>query len=60
MTADFPSAVIRMSLQWGHVFSDVEIPASERRFPFFLVLQWGHVFSDVEIGKVKINHFYFA
>ena len=39
-------------LQWGHVFSDVEIwprmvsQASRER------LQWGHVFSDVEIEAV--------
>ena len=38
-----------MTLQWGHVFSDVEIgwsccrPSTSREF------QWGHVFSDVEI-----------
>ena len=36
-------------LQWGHVFSDVEMavvlaaPADRPK------LQWGHVFSDVEI-----------
>ena len=40
-------------LQWGHVFSDVEI--ENRPVPGFLPerLQWGHVFSDVEIRCVQ-------
>jgi len=42
----------RRKLQWGHVFSDVEITASRSLGPIRNVLQWGHVFSDVEIGFV--------
>ena len=37
------------ALQWGHVFSDVEIPVSVAPVIRAPVLQWGHVFSDVEI-----------
>ena len=37
-------------LQWGHVFSDVEISyGAYRRRGTRMMLQWGHVFSDVEI-----------
>jgi len=37
-------------LQWGHVFSDVEISLEAIRAGFKKAwLQWGHVFSDVEI-----------
>ena len=44
----FPERIPPM-LQWGHVFSDVEMgPCRERRAPDE-PLQWGHVFSDVEI-----------
>ena len=42
-------------LQWGHVFSDVEIRFSARILSRFLMLQWGHVFSDVEIENMKSN-----
>ena len=38
------------SLQWGHVFSDVEIFFSARMASRFFILQWGHVFSDVEMS----------
>ncbi len=38
-------------LQWGHVFSDVEIFADLREKGIKTKLQWGHVFSDVEICK---------
>ena len=36
-------------LQWGHVFSDVEIHIVDILTPPSVGLQWGHVFSDVEI-----------
>ena len=38
-------------LQWGHVFSDVEIGTqpSSVYLPS-AKLQWGHVFSDVEMA----------
>ena len=36
-------------LQWGHVFSDVEIADSGSDDHVTSSLQWGHVFSDVEI-----------
>ena len=38
------------ALQWGHVFSDVEIPCGDDNRPRTTWLQWGHVFSDVEIS----------
>ena len=38
-----------MGLQWGHVFSDVEISFAATRVVPDPALQWGHVFSDVEI-----------
>ena len=38
-----------MELQWGHVFSDVEIVASSLLPKGKPKLQWGHVFSDVEM-----------
>ena len=37
------------ALQWGHVFSDVEIPCGDDNRPRTTWLQWGHVFSDVEM-----------
>ena len=37
------------SLQWGHVFSDVEIKSTGGMKDVEIFLQWGHVFSDVEI-----------
>ena len=39
-----------MSLQWGHVLSDVEILDRGARLQIHLRLQWGHVLSDVEIA----------
>ena len=48
---DRPSKQIHaVQLQWGHVFSDVEM-RSRRKGPLcpYATLQWGHVFSDVEI-----------
>ena len=36
-------------LQWGHVFSDVEITYRPTDAARNAALQWGHVFSDVEI-----------
>jgi len=36
-------------LQWGHVFSDVEMEKHAKQVREKAVLQWGHVFSDVEI-----------
>ena len=36
-------------LQWGHVFSDVEIVKMTWVAVGDAKLQWGHVFSDVEI-----------
>ena len=36
-------------LQWGHVFSDVEIRFRPMKASLCQSLQWGHVFSDVEI-----------
>ena len=36
-------------LQWGHVFSDVEMRTGGGFLSGLLLLQWGHVFSDVEI-----------
>ena len=38
-----------VSLQWGHVFSDVEMAFSIDGERWHCLLQWGHVFSDVEI-----------
>ncbi len=44
-----------MMLQWGPVFSDVEMafhsPIQGKRID---MLQWGHVFSDVEIQLMQI------
>ena len=37
-------------LQWGHVFSDVEMFMDPVPRLFQERLQWGHVFSDVEIS----------
>ena len=39
----------RRELQWGHVFSDVEMVASAVLHLLDSQLQWGHVFSDVEM-----------
>ncbi len=40
-------------LQWGHVFSDVEILSEVLVKDFYrIMLQWGHVFSDVEISQM--------
>ncbi len=36
------------SLQWGHVFSDVETLQASPAVRGYETLQWGHVFSDVE------------
>ena len=36
-------------LQWGHVFSDVEIFSAISQYSLDISLQWGHVFSDVEM-----------
>jgi len=36
-------------LQWGHVFSDVEIMFWKSYPKKSGSLQWGHVFSDVEM-----------
>jgi len=38
-------------LQWGHVFSDVEIVSCPVHPQVKAELQWGHVFSDVEIRR---------
>ena len=38
-----------MGLQWGHVFSDVEMRKKRKKGFFSCSLQWGHVFSDVEM-----------
>ena len=39
-----------LMLQWGHVFSDVEIKQFDEKTAVKIIeLQWGHVFSDVEI-----------
>ena len=40
-----------MSLQWGHVFSDVEISCTCQSRAISASLQWGHVFSDVEMAQ---------
>jgi len=37
-------------LQWGHVFSDVEMIKGNKEKGEVDMLQWGHVFSDVEIA----------
>ena len=37
------------ALQWGHVFSDVEMVGVGVPLSSVMLLQWGHVFSDVEI-----------
>ena len=42
-------------LQWGHVFSDVEIVKGYTSQTRALLLQWGHVFSDVEIHRVPVD-----
>jgi len=39
------------ALQWGHAFSDVEIPAATMGDPNHSRLQWGHAFSDVEMSR---------
>ena len=36
-------------LQWGHAFSDVEMPFAPPSSPPVRRLQWGHAFSDVEM-----------
>ena len=43
---------IALSLQWGHVYSDVETVASWLRRIAQHLLQWGHVYSDVETTSV--------
>ncbi len=40
-------------LQWGHVFSDVEMFDSKKKRNANKRLQWGQVFSDVEIKQVS-------
>ena len=42
----------RISLQWGHVFSDVEMTNYASPVNNGMTLQWGHVFSDVEMFVV--------
>ena len=42
----------KISLQWGHVFSDVEIGLLRTLKMVKNLLQWGHVFSDVEIAAI--------
>ncbi len=42
------------SLQWGHVFSDVEMSLSLSFTQSITFLQWGHVFSDVEIRDQQL------
>ncbi len=37
-----------MSLQWGHVYADVETTLAARAIESIHVLQWGHVYADVE------------
>ena len=41
------------ALQWGHVFSDVEITFLSSGLKTAAMLQWGHVFSDVEIRNLR-------
>ena len=45
-----PKAPGCAGLQWGHVFSDVEIPLYPHDLCGHGPLQWGHVFSDVEMS----------
>ena len=40
-------------LQWGHVFSDVEILMMMGSHCPSFSLQWGHVFSDVEMSRAR-------
>ena len=42
---------VQAKLQWGHVFSDVEIFKTAWITGDLTELQWGHVFSDVEITE---------
>ena len=45
-----PVRPFRFLLQWGHVFSDVEMTKRLKAvFHEEVWLQWGHVFSDVEM-----------
>ena len=44
------SILDRFLLQWGHVFSDVEMVQRPGSAGVSSVLQWGHVFSDVEMS----------
>ena len=43
------------TLQWGHVFSDVETIYQIRHVDISAMLQWGHVFSDVETTGTMSN-----
>ncbi len=43
-------------LQWGHVFSDVEIRIRMPGLPGGETLQWGHGFSDVEIPMIELKN----
>ncbi len=42
-----------VKLQWGHVFSDVEIMSEVFKWAANASLQWGHVFSDVEMAGTR-------
>ena len=46
-----PEPILVFPLQWGHVFSDVEIIGETLGGRPVSRLQWGHVFSDVEISS---------
>ncbi len=42
-----------MELQWGHVFTDVEMLTLNEFSHAAAMLQWGHVFTDVEMAKQR-------
>ena len=46
--------IVKLRLQWSHVFSNVEM-RSRRQFGVWqYLLQWSHVFSNVEIIELRI------
>ena len=54
LEGDILFSIGMVKLQWGHVFSDVEIADGAEVGRLRLVLlQWGHVFSDVEMFSVR-------
>ena len=56
-TIENSASYIDSWLQWGHVFSDVEMRGALPDTSLPGRLQWGHVFSDVEMAAKIIAEF---